>query len=73
MSGGVGLQWYVPQAIGAVAQAGDYYLVVFQYFHVKFGEDDGTVVITKLSHGYEGYCDDVIEDVGGMLFGREFV
>ena len=73
LRGDAGFQWDVPQDIGAVTQAGDYELVVFYDFYVKFGEDGDEVVITKLSHGYEGACGDVIEDVGGLLFGREFV
>ena len=42
---GNGFQWDVPQSIGAVAQAGDYHLIVFQYFYVKFGEDGNAFVI----------------------------
>ena len=52
LSGGAGPQWDVPQAIGAVPQAGDYDPVVFQYFHIKFGEDGDAVVIVELTHGY---------------------
>ena len=73
MSGGGGPQWDVPQAIGAVPQAGDYYLVVFQYFYIKFGENGYVVLIAELLHGYEGACCDVIENVGGLCFGRKFV
>ena len=50
---GAGFQWDVPQAIGVVAQAGDYYLVVFQDFYIKFGEDGNAVIIAELPHGYE--------------------
>ena len=41
------------QAIGAVLQAGNYDLVVLQYFHVILGEDGDTVVVVELTHGYE--------------------
>ena len=73
MSRGAGLQWDVTQDIGAFTQAGDYYLVVFEAFYVKFGEDGDAAVITKLYHGDEGAYDDVVEDVGGLPFGRNFV
>ena len=63
---GAGFQWDVPQSIGAVAQSGDYHLVVFQYFYIKFGEDGDAVVISELSHGDEGACCDVVEDVDGL-------
>ena len=66
---GDGFQWDVPQAIGTVAQAGDYYLVVFRDFYVK---DSGAVVITELSHGDEGACCDVVDNVVGLCFGRKF-
>ena len=67
-----GLQWGVPQAIGAVTQAGDYYLVLFSYFHIKFGEDGDAVVIANFSRGDEGAFGDVVEDVGELRFGRDF-
>ena len=57
-------QCYVSQAIGAVAQSGGYYLVVFQDFYIKFGEHGNSAVITELPHGDEGACCDVVEDVG---------
>ena len=46
-------QWDVPQAIGAVPQAGNYDPAVFQNFHIRFGEDGNAVIITELPHGYE--------------------
>ena len=52
-SGGLGPQWDVPQAIGAVPKAGNYDLVVFQDFYIKFGEDGDAVVIAELSYGYK--------------------
>ena len=70
---GAGFQWDVPQAIGAVAQVGDYYLVVFQDFYIKFGEDGDAVVIAELPYGDEVACCDVIENVGGLCFGIKFV
>ena len=39
----------------------------------KLGEDGNAVVIAKLSHGDEGACGDVVEDVGVFRFGRNFV
>ena len=73
MSGGAGFYWDIPQAVGAVTQGGDYDLVMFKKNYVKLGEDGDAVVIAKLSHGYEGACGDVVEDVGGLRFGRKFV
>ena len=70
---GDGFQWDVSQAIGAVAQAGDYYLVVFLDFYIKFCKDGDAVVIAELPHGDEGSCCDVVEDVGVLRFGRKFV
>ena len=70
---GDGFQWDVPQAIGAVAQAGDYYLVVFQDFFIKFGEGGDTVVTKEFPYGNDGACCDIVEDVGGLCFGRKFV
>ena len=52
-SGGLGPQWDVPQAIGMVPKAGNYDLVVFQYFYIKFGEYGDAVVIAELSYGYK--------------------
>ena len=71
-SGGTGPQWDAPQVIGVVLQAGNYDLVVFQDFYIKFGEDGDAVVIAELTHGDEGACCDVVEDVGGLCFGRKF-
>ena len=70
MRWGGGPQWDVPQSIGAVLQAGDYYLVVLQDFYIKFGENGDAVVITELPNKYEEACCDVIEDVGGLYFGK---
>ena len=53
LSGGAGPQWDVPQAIGAVPQAGDYDPVVFQDFYIKFGENGDAFVIADLPQGYE--------------------
>ena len=69
---GAGFQSDFPQAIAAIAQAGEYYLVVFQEFYIKFHEDCDTVVITEFPHGDEGACCDVVEYVGGLCFGRIF-
>ena len=50
---GAGIQWGIPQAIGAVLKAGNYDPVVFQAFYIKFCEDGDAVVIAELPHGYE--------------------
>ena len=53
MSGGALTPWDVTQAIGPIPQAGNYDLIMLQYFHVIFGEDGDVVIITDLTHGYE--------------------
>ena len=45
---------------------------MFKKNYVKLGEDGDAVVIAKLSHGDEGACGDVVEDVGGLRFGVKF-
>ena len=66
LSRGAGPQWDVPQAIGAVVQVIDYYMVLFQVFYIKFGKDGITFVIAELPHGDEGARFDVVEDMGGL-------
>ena len=41
--------------------------------YVKLGEDVDAVVNVKLSHVDERTCGGVIEDVGGLRFGRKFI
>ena len=72
LSGSDRPQWDVPQNIGAVPQAGEY-LVVFQDFYIKFGENGNVVLIVELPHGYEGACCGVIEDMGGICFVKKCV
>ena len=72
LSGGASAQWDVTQTIGLIYQAGNYDLVVFQYFNVIFGEDGDKVIISELTHQYELSGCDIIEDVGVMGSRRQF-
>ena len=56
-----------------VTQTSDDDLILSQFFCVEFGEDGNAVVIANLSHGDEGARGNVVEDVGRLRFGREFV
>ena len=53
LSGGARSQWDVPQFIGPIPQAGNYDLVVLQYFHIIFGGDGNAIAIAELTHGYK--------------------
>ena len=53
LSEGAGTQWYVPQSIDAVSQAGNYDPVVFKNVYIKFGEDGDAAVISELPHEYK--------------------
>ena len=70
---GAGPQWDVLQAVGAISQAGNYDPVVFQDFHIIFGEDGNAVVITQSLREYELFGYDVVEDMGGLCFGGKFI